>query len=302
MFEWLFGKSAKTGAGTATPKPAARSGGPRVNIARRYTIVAETGQGSMSKVYRAVDNQSGRVVCLKVQDLTKANAASARAASGRDLEGEIGLKLVHPHVVRTLQYGTTTKGEHFIVMEYIDGLSLTLVRQSRVLDLATKLELLAQAAEGLAAVHQAGFIHRDIGPKNLLVDRDDQVKVIDFGLAVPNTPEFRRPGNRTGTLAYMAPELVRREATDERIDIFSFGATAFEFLTGRLPYDAKVTDAMAVIQQRINHEPIRLAQVAPRLPQELGVLIDRTLAKRPQDRWPKMATLPAALRAVAPSR
>ena len=101
--------------------------------------------------------------------------------------------------------------------------------------LGEKLELLAQAAEGLAAVHAQGFIHHDIGPQNFLVDREQQVKLIDFGLAVPNTPLFHRPGNRTGTLQYMAPELIRREATDERIDIFSFGAMAFEFLTGGCP-------------------------------------------------------------------
>ncbi len=304
MFGWLFGKESKPGAGGTTTGARPRPRGPKVNLSRRFTIVAETGQGSMSKVYRAVDNQSGRVVCLKVQDVPKAAAAGARAsATGRESEGQIGLKLVHPHVVRTLEHGYTTGGEHFILMEFVDGVSLTLARQSRVLDLPTKLELLAQAAEGLAAVHAAGFIHRDVGPKNLLVDREDQVKVIDFGLAVPNTPEFHRPGNRTGTLTYMAPELVRREATDERIDIFAFGATAFEFLTGgKLPYDGDPRNAMAVMQQRLNQDPTPLAQVAPKLPPELCAIIDKTLAKRPQNRWPKMSTLPAALRAIAPLR
>ncbi len=232
-----------------------------------------------------------------MQDAAKSAAASARSSGhGRLLEGEIGQKIHHPNVVKTFDFGNSTKGEHFIVMEFIDGVSLNFVRESRGLKLDEKLELLAQAAEALAAVHAAGFIHRDFGPKNLLVNRDDQIKLIDFGLAVPNTAAFRRPGNRTGTLNYMAPELVRREPTDERIDIFSFGVTAFEFLTGRLPYDIRTSDPMAVMRSRINGSPMKLEDVAPHLPRELCGIINKTLAKRPADRWPKMSTLPDALR------
>jgi len=286
----LFGKKPK-GSKPATPRSK------RVNLEKRFTIVAETGQGSMSHVYRAVDNQSGRSICLKVQDKEKTAAAFARSGGGfRPTEGAIGVQIIHPHVVRTFEHGESTKGEHFIVMEFVEGMSLTFVRESRGLMLAEKLELLAQVAEGLAAVHAAGFIHRDVGPKNILVNRDDQAKFIDFGLAVPNTPTFRRPGNRTGTLQYMAPELIRREETDERIDIFSFGVTACEFLTGKLPYDANLKDPMAVMRQRINGTPMKLAEVAPGLPAEVCDLIDKTLTRRRQDRWPRMDTLPDALR------
>jgi len=265
---------------------------------KRFTILAETGRGSMSRVYRALDTKSGRVVCLKVQDREKTEAALARAAQiGRPTEGEIGAALTHPNVVRTYEYGLSTKKEYYIVMEFVEGINLQELRQSRVLDVAERAELLAQAASGLAAVHAAGFIHRDIGPKNLLVDHNDRVKLIDFGLTVPNTPTFRRPGNRTGTINYMAPELLRREPTDERIDIFSFGATAFEFLAGRLPFDAilSVTDMM----QRINSPPHDPAKLNPRLPAPLCDLLLKMLARLPADRWPKMATLPEAFRAAA---
>ncbi len=138
------------------------------------------------------------------------------------------------------------------------------IRESRSARTAQKVELLAQAAEGLAAVHAAGFIHHDINPRNFLVDREQHVKLIDFGLTVPNTPAFRRPGNRTGTLQYMAPELLRREPIDERIDIFAFGVMAFEFLTDRLPYDA--TNSTTMMLQRINTEPLDPAVVKPKLP------------------------------------
>jgi eukaryotic-like serine/threonine-protein kinase len=292
MFDKLFGSKKPSG-----PKPPAAPKPRRVNIERRFTIIAETGQGSMSKVYKALDKEAGRTVCLKVQDLAKATDAAARAAKeGRLTEGEIGKRITHPHVVRTYEWGLTHKGAQFVVMEFVDGVSLQFIRQSRVLDLAAKLDLLIQTAEGMAAIHAAGFIHHDFGPKNALVDRNDQVKIIDFGLAVPNTPAFRKPGNRTGTMQYMAPELLRREPTDERIDIFSFGAAAFEFLTGKLPYDA--TDPMAMMRQRINSDPMDIAEVAPHLPEDLSAVIRKALTRRKEDRWPSMTKVVEELRAL----
>jgi serine/threonine protein kinase len=287
--------------GTKSPSPAMTrpTRQKRVNINRRFTLVSLTGQGSMSKVHKAVDNQTGRSICLKVQNVEKQAAANARsAADQRPPEGEIASKIVHPHVVRTYEYGLTSRGEHFIVMEFIDGVSLQYIRQMHNADLAQKLELLAQAAEGLAAVHAAGFIHHDIGPKNFLINREHQVKLIDFGLAIPNTPAFRRPGNRTGTLLYMAPELIRRETIDERIDVFSFGAMAFEFLTDRLPYDANDANSLAALLQRINVDPLDPAKANPNLPDPLCDLLRQLTARRKEERWPKMATLADALRNI----
>jgi serine/threonine-protein kinase len=274
----------------------------RVNTQRRFSIVSETARGSMSRVYRALDNQTGRTVCLKIQAKEKNEAAASRASGeqARPLEGEIAMQLVHPHVVRTYECGTTTQGEHFLVMEYIDGVSLQFIRETRSARTAQKVELLAQAAEGLAALHSAGFIHHDINPRNFLVDREQRVKLIDFGLTVPNTPAFRRPGNRTGTLQYMAPELLRREPIDERIDVFSFGVLAFEFLTERLPYDAN--NSTTLMLQRINTEPLDPAVAKPKLSDELCALLRQLTARRKDQRWPSMSTLSEALRSVPAKR
>ena len=241
------------------------SGSRRVNLEERFSIVSETSRGSMSKVFRALDNQTGKTVCLKVQSREKNEAATARASARerRPFEGEMAIHLVHPHIVRTFEHGTTNRGDHFLVMEYIDSVSFQFVRETRSARSAAKLELLAQGAEGLAALHAAGFIHHDINPRNFLVAREQQVKLIDFGLTVPNRPAFCGPGNRTGTVQYMAPELLRREAIDERIDIFAFGIMAFEFMTDRLPYDA--TTNAALMLQRINAEPLDPAVVKPEL-------------------------------------
>lgn len=274
------------------------SGGSKVNLDRRFSIIAETGQGSMSKVYRALDNSTGRSVCLKVQLPEKNQAAAARTQEPKPVEGDLAQLVDHPRVVRTFDHGVSTRGEQYIVMEYIDGNSLQFVRETvSVPKLADKLEILAQAAEGLAACHAAGVIHHDINPRNFLVERDGSVKLIDFGLAVPNTPAFRKPGNRTGTLNYMAPELVRREPIDERIDVFAFGVLAFEFLTDRLPYDS--TTSMAAMLARLNHEPLDPAKANPALPAPVHALLRKLIARRKDDRWPKMETLPDALRELA---
>jgi serine/threonine protein kinase len=256
----------------------------------------------MSRVYRALDNETGRTVCLKVQSKAKHDAAAARGSVGekRPLEGEMAMHFVHPHVVRTFECGFSTQGEHFVVMEYIDGVSLQFIRETHSAKMPEKLELLAEAAEGLAAVHAAGYIHHDVNPRNFLVDRDQRVKLIDFGLTVPNTPEYRRPGNRTGTLQYMAPELLRREPIDERIDIFAFGVMAYEFLTDRLPYDA--TTSIKLMIQRMNTEPLDPARVKPKPPDELCTILRQLTARRKEQRWAALATLPEALRAVPPEK
>lgn len=299
MFSKLKGMFGNKRTAEETPKPKPKKS--RVNLNRRYTFVADTAQGSMSRVYKAVDNQSGRSVCVKVQLPEKNLATAARAVrEQRPDEGEMASQVVHPHVVRTLEYGLTTKKEHFVVMEFVEGQSLVFVRQSGSLPLEDKFELLAQSAEGLAAVHAAGFIHHDIGPRNFLINRDRQVKLIDFGLTVPNTPVFCRPGNRTGTLNYMAPELVRRETIDERIDIFSFGSMAFEFLTERLPYDS--TTSMAAMLARINHDPLDPAKASPNLPAPVHDLLRKLTARRREDRWPSMSNLAETLRSLPTKR
>jgi eukaryotic-like serine/threonine-protein kinase len=185
-------------------------------------------------------------------------------------------------------------------MEYVNGVSFQYVREGGETRTAAKVELLAQAAEGLAAVHAAGFIHHDINPRNFIISRENQVKIFDFGLAIPNTAEFRRPGNRTGTLQYMAPELLKREPIDERIDIFAFGVLAFELLTDRLPYDAP--NSAALMLQRINSEPLDPRIAKPKLSDELCAILRQLTARRREDRWPTMSTLAEALRTIPVKR
>jgi serine/threonine protein kinase len=274
--------------------------GGRLDLERRFILAEKTSQGSMSKVYRALDRQTDQTVGLKVQIREKCEAAAARSSDEKPGEGEIGMRVVHPHVARTLDWGYTYENEQFIVMEYVDGVSLAYVRGAIKLGTRGKMKLLVQAAEGFAAIHAAGFIHHDINPGNILINKKNQVKIIDFGLAVPNTPAFHKPGNRTGALPYMAPELIRRESTDEKLDVFAFGAVAFEFLTNKLPFGGG-GDSMAMIRERINKDALDPAVANPKLSDDLCSLLRRALAKRKEDR-PSMAELARRLAEVPPKR
>ncbi|MDG3006224.1 serine/threonine protein kinase [Paludisphaera mucosa] len=286
----------------------AAQGGSRrtgVDVQRRFLIQSDvSSQGSMSRVYKAIDSETGKSVCLKVQDREKNEVALARASrhEERPPEGAIAIQIRHPHVARTFEYGTTSRGEQYLVMEYINGISFERIQEEGLGRTAQKLEWLAQAAEGLDAVHRAGFIHHDVNPRNFLVDRghDHHAKVIDFGLTVPSTPAFRKPGNRTGCLLYMAPELIRREAIDEQIDVFGFGVVAFHFMTGKLPYD--VAASPNALLQRFRTPPSDPQAIKAKLSDEVRDVLLKLVAVDKRDRWPSLANLADHLRAIPPKR
>ena len=286
------------------------SGGRRtgVDLDKRFRIQLDissiSSQGTMSRVFKAVDVETGKTICLKVLDRQKNDEARARASRHEEKpsEGEIAVQIRHPHVVRTYEHGTTSRGEEYLVMEYVHGISFEGIQQQRLGRTAQRLEWIAQAAEGLSAVHAAGFLHHDVNPRNFLVDRhhDHHAKIIDFGLAVPNAPAFRRPGNRTGCLAYMAPELIRRESIDESIDVYGLGAVAFQLLTGKLPYD--VAASPNALLQRFRTPPTDPQSLQPKLSGEVRDVLLKLVAVDRRDRWPSLTTLADHLRSIPAKR
>ncbi len=283
-------------------KPTGPALGARIDLEKRYLLADKTSQGSMSKVYRALDIATGKTICVKVQLRDKNEAAAERCSKDKPNEGEIGYLIRHPNVVATYDWGYTYHDEIFVAMEYIDGVSLEYVENSINLGTRGKMKVLAQAAEGLAAIHAAGFLHHDINPRNILINKENRVKLIDFGLSVPDTAKFHKPGNRTGALAYMAPELLRREATDCRIDVYSFGAVAYEFLTGRPVYDAPNGNTMASMLQRINTDPVDPSVANPKLSDELCAVLRKSISRHKEDRFSTMAEFARALATVPPKR
>jgi len=245
---------------------------------------------------------TGRTVALKVLDMVqmRRQLERMRRAYGGLVppsEGEVSVKLRHENVVHTYDHGLSTNREQFLVMEFIEGVGLNFLIETKAPQLVGKrIEYLAQAADGLAYMHELGYVHRDFCPRNLMVNTEGVVKLIDFGLAIPNTPEFRRPGNRAGTANYMAPELIKREVTDHRVDIFSFGVSAYECLTGRLPWDAPDSTQMMVMH--MNTPPRDPREVRPDLDAELAQLLLRALAPSPKKRIASMKQIAEALRSL----
>ena len=254
----------------------------KVNISKRFELLREAITGTMSNFYMARDRENGQIVGLKLLDREKFAVYEARFKGlKKPSEGEIGMSLVHPRIMKTLEYGVSSEGQHFVVLEYLDGPGLhsLIVGRDKRLD-GKRVKLLRQAAEALKFVHDSGFIHHDVCPRNFVCSRDlESLKLIDFGLTVPLTPEYMQPGNRTGTANYMAPEVVRRKNKDHRLDIFSFGATAYELCTFNLPWE-KGTGERA-----LQHEgAIDIVAARPTINPRLADAIIRCLAPDPDKR------------------
>lgn len=261
---------------------------PRTDITKRFDLIGRVGQGSMSRVWRARDTISGKVVALKVLDKEKTKKFEARFAPElkKPSEGEIAVTLRHPHIVMTYEWGITREGEQFLVMEYVDGLGLSyLVDVQNETMQKHRLSFMIQLGEAIRYFHEQKWIHRDICPRNVMVtDGDLQVKLIDFGLVVPNTPPFQAPGNRTGTANYMAPELIKRQKTDQRIDVFSFSITCFEMFTRRYPW--KAAESLEMVLQHINSPPLDIREAVPGIDEQVAAAIMKGLSTNLKDRWP----------------
>jgi eukaryotic-like serine/threonine-protein kinase len=273
---------------TAEPRPL--SPGMRLG---RYEVKAMLGAGGMGEVYRAGDERLGRDVAVKVlpadflsnPDRLQRFEQEARAASA----------LNHPQILAVYDVGRHA-GVPYMVTELLEGVSLAdRIRQGPV-PLRRALEWAAQAARGLGAAHDRGIVHRDVKPGNLFVTGDGQLKILDFGLAKVATAEAEGPGGsaaRTtpgtspgapvGTAGYMSPEQVRGEALDSRSDQFSLGCVVYELLTGKAPFQ-RPTGAESIAAVLVD-EPTPVGERNPRVPRDVTWIVERCLAKDPQDRY-----------------
>jgi serine/threonine protein kinase len=271
----------------------------RLDVAKRFGLQREAISGTMSKFYVARDQQSGKYVGLKILDLEKTNAVESRFKGlNKPSEGEIALAMKHPRIVETYEYGTTTDGSPYIVMELIDGpgMNSLIVAKDKRLD-GRRLRFVRQTAEALAAVHKAGFIHRDVCPRNLMLSKDcENLKLTDFGLTVPATPPFMAPGKRTGTPNYMAPELVRRRPTDQRVDMFAFGVTAYEICSFELPWHSGVTGLAAMSHDTT---PTDIREYRPQIDPTLAGAIHACIEPDIERRCPSMDSFLQLIRSVS---
>ena len=241
----------------------------KVHVWQRFEPIGEGIAGTMSRFYKARDRESGNTIGLKLPNMDKVAPIEARFKGlNKPTEGEIGQLIAGDHVVTTHEHGKTHDGGQFIVQDFLEGTLIHFrLKRGEPLSLDNRIDMIRQTAQGVAVVHEAGFVHRDICPRNLMMSSAGIITLFDFGLSVPDKPAFLRPGNRTGTPNYMAPEVIRRRQSDHRLDIFSFGVTAYEICSGKLPWpggDARAAlahDTPAPDIRELNNEiPDRLAE------------------------------------------
>ena len=254
----------------------------------------------MSKFHVAQEIGTNKLFGIKFLDEEKTAYFNARFKGlNKPHEGEIALQIKHPRIVETYEYGLTTTGQQYIMMEYINGPGLdAAIRQRDESLFPNRLKLIREMAEAIQSVHDHGFIHRDVCPRNFICYQDySWLKLIDFGLTVPNEAPYKTPGNRTGTPQYMAPEIVRRRATDERLDIFSFGVTVYRFLTFEHPWRSTDTTGKAALAHDTN-EVTPIHEHRPDLNRKLATAIHKCMEVEPDKRMPSCKRFLSAIRSV----
>ena len=277
----------------------------RADIELRFERIRSAISGTMSNFFVAKDRlNDNAIVGVKLCDIEKVEFFESRFKGlKKPSEGQIALGMDHPNIAKTLEYGISTKGQPYLVMEFVDGPGLQVLIQER--DEAKlkgrRLNMILQMAEALNYVHRRGFIHRDICPRNFMCTSDlETVKLIDFGLTLPATKAFMVPGNRTGTPLYMATEIVRRRATDQRVDIFSFGVTCYHLITLDLPWQISDTSGKAALRHD-TFPPQEILELQPDLDKSLAGAIMAAIKPNPDERTPDMETFLRQLRGVKQS-
>ncbi len=247
-----------------------------------YEVIGLIGRGAMGAVFRAFDTKLNRTVAVKV--LAPELAAHPTARQRFPREAKAAAAVVHPHVV-TIHAVGEERDLPYLVMEYVDGVSLQYKVREGPLRLDDILRIGSQIADGLAAAHRHGLVHRDIKPANILVENGDQrVKITDFGLArAIDDPILTRPGEIPGTPMFMSPEQAAGDPIDHRTDLFSLGSVLYAMCTGRPPFLAD--SAIAVMLRVRDGAPIPIGELNPSVPDWLIGIVDRLLEKNPDARF-----------------
>lgn len=254
-------------------------------LAGRYLVGDLVGRGGMANVFRGTDTKLGRTVAIKILKADLANDPAFRTRFRQ--EAQAASRMAHPTIVRVFDAGEETIKEHgrvsrepFIVMEYVYGRTLKSVIAEGPLDSARAVSITEGILTALEYSHRAGVVHRDIKPGNVMITPDEQVKVMDFGIARAVSDSSSTVAQTTailGTASYFSPEQAKGETVDARTDLYSTGVVLFEMLTGRAPFRGDT--AVAVAYQHVSETAVRPSSVNPKVSPALDHVVMRALAK-----------------------
>jgi serine/threonine protein kinase len=255
-----------------------------VEIAGRYRLESRLGYGGMSTVHLAFDRRLERRVAVKL--LAEHLAEDPTFVSRFQREAQAAARLVHPNIVQVFDSGLDERtGQHFIVMEYIEGRSCAeILRDEGWVEVDEAASIIEQACEGLHYAHRHGVVHRDVKPGNLLRSLEGEVKLADFGIAkATEQSSITQVGSVLGTAAYLAPEQARGEEAGPPADLYALGVVAYQLISGRLPYEATSLTELALKQQR--EEPPTLDTLVGAVSHELADTVAIALALDPRERY-----------------
>lgn len=261
----------------------------------RYQLDALIGVGGMANVYKATDLKHNRTVAVKV--LRQEFAENEELVRRFKNESKAICILNHPNIVKVFDVSVTDKLQ-FIVMEYIDGITLKeyLNQRGGVLTWKETVHFARQVLEALEHAHSKGVVHRDIKPQNIMLLSDGSVKIMDFGIARFSRAESQFTSDKAiGSVHYISPEQAKGDVTDQTADIYSMGIMMYEMLSGKLPFESDSAVSVAIKQISDTAQP--LSEVAPDVPQALQEIVTRAMAKDPKDRYPSARDMLDAIEA-----
>jgi serine/threonine-protein kinase len=261
----------------------------------RYRIVRKLGSGGMAEVYLAEDEELGRKVALKILNERHARDEQFVERFKREARNAAGLN--HPHIVRIYDRGQTDD-TYYIAMEYLDGPTLKqlLVRKGPTPPL-TAIKFAREILSALAEAHRHEIVHRDIKPHNVIVGRDWNIKVTDFGIARSGASQMTEAGSIVGTAQYLSPEQARGKPVDQRSDLYSLGIVLYELLTGTVPFTGDA--AVEIAMKHLSNVPEPPSALRPGISHDLDAVVMRALAKDPDQRYASAEEMDADLARVA---
>jgi len=280
------------------PSRSAVSGERTGSLLGRHRLLEPLGEGGMGSVYKAHDTRLDQIVAVKILSPELSRRRTAIRRFWREAKATAALK--HSAVVKLFDLGEDD-GVYFIVMEYVDGVTLDQLVQNGPFSTEKAIDILLQVSDALSEAHRKGIVHRDLKSSNLMITRDGNVKILDFGLVKIqrdvglhaegglSADSLTLPGTILGTVTFMSPEQALGKPVDHRTDIFNLGIIAYELLTGRLPFNG--TTIAETLTQICREHPPPISSVNPAVPAALETIVRKCLRKDPQQRYSSVLEL-----------